>query len=328
MAQVSLIAACSHSGFLYSAPERWNETRARRSLRADVPFDSIEENVAKFRRCMQAFQVLKERLEQVNPDALVIFGDDQDEMFHFDNCPAFGIYLGEEFEGPKRKAQPEPLGPTGAGGVAIEAKVKNCPQLATQLLEGLIGREFDVAFSCEMPENARGMGHAFMRPGYYLTPDFHVPVVPIFVNCYYAPQPRASRCFALGRAVREAIERSPLDLKVAVIGSGGLWHTPGAENSYLDEEFDHTILTAMAAGDSRGAAAYFDAQARPGEVGDGGDARGLHGGTGMRGGVGGGAGEWRNWMAAAGAAEGLRAHVIDYVPIYASPLGASFAYWA
>lgn len=48
--------------------------------------------------------------------------------------------------------------------------------------------------------------------------------------------------------------------------------------------------------------------------------RGLHGGTGMGGGVGGGAGEWRNWMAAAGATEGLRAHVIDYVPVYASPL--------
>jgi len=45
------------------------------------------------------------------------------------------------------------------------------------------------------------------------------------------------------------------------------------------------------------------------------------------GGVGGGAGEWRNWMAAAGAADGQSAHVLDYVPIYASPLGAGFAYW-
>ena len=83
----------------------------------------------------------------------------------------------------------------------------------------------------------------------------------------------------------------------------------------------------MQAGDGRGAATYFDSQARSAEQRDPGDARGQHGGTGMRGGIGGGAGEWRNWMAAAGVAEGLRAYVIDYVPIYASPVGASFAYW-
>lgn len=325
MAEISLVLACSHSGFLYAPPETWNETRARRSLRADVPLDSAAENVAKFGRCMAAFQALKAKLDAARPDVLVVFGDDQYEMFQFDNCPAFGIYLGETFAGQKKQEQPQPLGATGAGGVAIDATVKNCVPLATQLLEGLMERDFDLAFTMEMPALARGMGHAFMRPGYYLTPGYPIPTIPIFINCYYAPQPRATRCFALGRSVREVIERSPLDLKVAVIGSGGLWHTPGAEGSYLDEAFDRTILSAMQAGDGRAAAAYYDGR---GEPADGrAFARALDGGTGMRGGVGGGAGEWRNWMAAAGVADGLRAHVIDYVPVYASPLGAGFAYW-
>ncbi len=34
-----------------------------------------------------------------------------------------------------------------------------------------------------------------------------------------------------------------------------------------------------------------------------------------------------NWIAAAGVAEGHAATVVDYVPVYVSPLGAGFAYW-
>lgn len=335
MAEVSLIMACSHSPFLYTQPEQWNEIRVRRSLRDGVPFDSLEENIAKFQRCMKGFQVLKEKIERAKPDVLLIFGDDQSEMFHFDNFPAFGIYVGDEFEGHKTTGRPVLQRRDAVGGGAWGrredpenwATVKGHAPLARQLMEGLMEREFDLAFSLELPDRERGMGHAFMRPEYYITPSYDIPVVPFFVNCYYAPQPRAARCFELGKAVRTVIEESPLDLKVAVLGSGGLWHTPGGKNAYLDEEFDNAILDAMQAGDGQEAAQYFDSQARPGQVGDGADARGMSGGTGLRGGVGSGTGEIRNWMAAAGVADGLRARVIDYVPVYASPCGMGFAYW-
>lgn len=335
MAKISLIVGCSHSPFLYTPPEQWNQIRERRSLRDDVPYDSLEENNAKYQRCMQSFQVLKEKIEQVKPDVLLIFGDDQSEMFHFDNLPAFGVYVGAEFEGHKTTGRPVLQRADAVGGGHVTraedpehwASVKGCPPLAKQLMEGLMEREFDPAFSAELPNKERGMGHAFLRPEYYVTPEYNIPVVPVFVNCYYAPQPRAARCFELGKAVREVVEASPLDLNVAVMGSGGLWHTPGGKNAYLDEEFDQTILDAMRSGDGRAAAQYFDSQARPGQVGDAADARGLHGGTGMRGGVGGGTGEWRNWMAAAGVADGMHAHVIDYVPVYASPCAMGFAFW-
>lgn len=332
MAEVSLVMACSHSPFLYTRPEQWNETRARRQLRADVPFETVEECVAKFNRCMRAFDTLKERVQEAQPDVMVIFGDDQNELFHFDNFPAFAVYLGAEFEG-HRTVVRGPGGERAERGAARDpsswVKVKGHPDLAKQLMEGLIEREFDLAFSIENPEPDRGMGHAFMRPGHYITPEYHIPMVPFFVNAYFAPQPRAMRCVQLGRAVKEVIEQSPLDLKVAVLGSGGLWHTPGGKNAYLDEEFDQTILNSLQAGDAEGMAGFFDSQARPGEIGDGADARGLDGGTKMRGGVGGGTGEWRGWMAAAGVADalGLTGRVVDYVPVYASPCAMGFAYW-
>jgi hypothetical protein len=169
------------------------------------------------------------------------------------------------------------------------------------------------------------MGHAFMRPEYYLTPRYDIPVIPIFVNCYFAPQPTAKRCYELGKAVRELIEKSPLDLKVAVLGSGGLWHTPGASDAYLDEGFDRVILDAVKAGDGRGMAEHFDSW-KPSH--GSGVPVGIDRQTGMViSGIGSGTGETRNWIAAAGVADGVRGTVVDYVPVYASPCGMGFAYW-
>ena len=43
-------------------------------------------------------------------------------------------------------------------------------------------------------------------------------------------------------AISTGIFAYPADLRVLVIGSGGLWHTPGAPGSYLDEDFDRQLL--------------------------------------------------------------------------------------
>ena len=41
----------------------------------------------------------------------------------------------------------------------------------------------------------------------------------------------------------------------------------------------------------------------------------------------GGTRETCNWIAAAAVAEGRPATIVDYVPLYASPIGAAFAHW-
>ena len=329
MAKIPLVLACSHSPFLYTAPEHWNKIRAKRPLREDVPHDSDETNRAKFDKCMKAFSVLKEKIEAVKPDVLVTFGDDQKELFDFSNFPALGMFIGKEFEGYKTVASPYSPGGTRAERKPKTpehwVKLKSHPELARELFMGLMKNGFDLAFSLDLPNKDEGMGHAFMRPATYLTPNYNIPVIPIFVNCYFAPQPTARRCYELGKAVREAIERSPLNLKVAVLGSGGLWHTPGAPSAYLDEEFDHAILDAVRAGDGRRMAEYFD-NWKP--TSQSGVPIGIDKLTGMAiSGIGSGVGETRNWIAAAGAADGVRGTVVDYVPVYASPCGAGFAYW-
>jgi catalytic LigB subunit of aromatic ring-opening dioxygenase len=314
MATLAGVFNMSHSPFCYMAPERWNDVRATRSLRGDVPLDDVETNRAKAARVAAAFARLKAELAAARPDVIVVFGDDQLECFDFRNYPAFAVYAGEKFQG----------GLAGGGS----ASVAGHPALAATLLTGLMRRGFDPAFSLDMPKPERGIGHAFLRPAESLT-DFTTPIVPVFLNCYYAPQPTALRCYQLGVAVRQVIDEHPDRLRVAVVGSGGLWHTPRARDAYLDEAFDRAILAAMAAGDARGMARCFDEYTVPpddasqtiGAPGPG--ATGLLDAGGPRGGT----RETCNWIAAAAVAEGGPATLVDYIPIYASPIGAAFAYW-
>src|SRR5581483_8579085 len=128
--------------------------------------------------------------------------------------------------------------------------------------------------------------------------------------------------------IREAILRFPFDLKVAVVGSGGLWHTPGAPNSWLDEDFDMSMINSVKEGDIMGMAEKFDAYREPADKAQPEDPRRIAvTGIPSLGGPPGGGGETRNWIAAAAMADGIPGTVVDYVPVYASPVGAGFAYW-
>jgi hypothetical protein len=314
MATLVSVVNMAHSPFCYMPPEKWDEVRASRSLRADVPHDDLATNRAKAARIAAAFATLRAHLAAAAPDALIVFGDDQLERFDFTNFPSFAVHVGETLAG------------TLSTGAA--ARVPGHPALATALLTGLMRRGFDPAFCMDAPAPARPVGHAFLRPAESLT-ALTTPIVPLFVNCYYAPQPTALRCYQLGRAVREIVDELPGALRVAVVGSGGLWHTPRAKDAHLDEAFDLALLRHMGAGDARAMARHFDdyvapqddASQAPGPPGRG--ATGLPGPGGPQGGT----REICNWIAAAAVADGAPATLVDYVPVYASPVGAGFAYW-
>ena len=77
MAKVVGVFNTAHTPFCYMSPERWNEVRANRSLREDVPMDTLEQNLAKKERIEAGFATLREKLAELRPDVLVIAGDDQ-----------------------------------------------------------------------------------------------------------------------------------------------------------------------------------------------------------------------------------------------------------
>jgi hypothetical protein len=327
MAQLVGVFQAAHTPFCYRRPEDWNQVRGARALRADVPVDDLESNRRKYARVQDGFAVLRRKLAEARPDVIVIFGDDQLECFDFNNFPAFSIYVGEAFEGTLATHE-LPIRGLSSAQPQKRSRLKGHPALGIALLTGLMKRGIDPAFCMDMPKPEEGIGHAIMRPAQSLT-DLRTPIVPILINCYYAPQPTAARCYQVGKAVREIVEEFPGNLRVALIGSGGLWHTPRKNGAWLNEAFDEALLAHMARGDIKAMAACFDEYQVPeGDVSQDIVTRGREV-TGMPGfgGPQGGTRETCNWIAAAGAVEGTTATIVDRVPIYASPIDAAFAYF-
>lgn len=336
MATLASVICMSHTPYLFQPPELWTSAQERRAaaggFREPVVLDSHEVNVAKHARCLQAIGELKARLERDAPHFLVIFGDDQNEQFQFSNFPAFALFTGESFGGYKIsrwEGIPLPDGTRPERPKTPEhwTTVANRPDMARHLLTGLVGRGFDMAFSASLADPEEGMGHAFTRPSYYLDPDYALPIVPVLLNCFYGPQPSGQRCRELGLAVADLIREFPGDARVTVIGSGGLWHTPIMPRSYINEEFDRSILVMAEQGDAAGLAAYFDAYPQPFDLATEQGLKLASGGTGIVTGLGSGIGETRNWIAAVAAAGGKPGEVIDYVQIGASPIGVAFAHF-
>lgn len=329
MAKLVSVIATAHGPFCYIPTEQWNVERVKRPIRSDVPFDSDEENARKGHRIQAGFAALRARLAEAKPDVLVIFGNDQRELFDFTNYPALSIVAAAELFG---------IALVGATYASVDrTAVKGDPALATVLLSGLLDRGFDPAFSLDLAAESHGVPHAIMNPLKSLT-DFSIPVVPVVLNCYYTPQVSAMRAYQVGVAVREILEADTSSRRVAVIGSGGLWHTSGEQDAYINEAFDNALLDFMRAGDAKGMARHFDDYRVPADdrsqrtavkttsqdlMESVFESTGLPPARGPQGGT----RETCCWIAAAGVADGKPATVIDYVPVYSSPTGLGFAYW-
>ena len=86
------------------------------------------------------------------------------------------------------------------------------------------------------------MDHGFVVPMGLMwrhLPRWPVRCVPLAVNTVQHPLPSARRCYALGRALREAIESYPEELKVVIIGTGGMSHQlQGERAGFINVDFD------------------------------------------------------------------------------------------
>jgi aromatic ring-opening dioxygenase catalytic subunit (LigB family) len=143
------------------------------------------------------------KLESAAPDVLVIFTDDHFNTFFLDNFPTFAIGIAEATAGPNDQT------PMPHYKVAVPGK------LAAHIRASAMERGFDISLVQDFE-----VDHAVMVPLHFITPHMKIPVLPIFVNTLAPPLPTARRCYALGEAVRTAIESWPEQLRVAVIGSG------------------------------------------------------------------------------------------------------------
>ena len=313
----------SHGGTTSLPPDLWVARRNARPIREDVPNESLEVNTEKALRTHEGFRVLREKIAELEADVLVVFSDDQLECFDFNNYPAFAVYVGGEF----RKSPRQPTTPQMGRFAEPGQSLPGHPELAVGILSGVMARGFDPAFCMDMPKPDRGLAGGVIRSVEELT-DLATPVVPIMMNLYFAPQVTGMRSYQFGRAVREVIDEYPDDLRVAVVASGGLWHTPGMPGAWLNEEFDRETLARLEAGDARGMAEHFDAYEIPADDTSQDTSQRARAITGMPspGGPALGTRETCAWIAAAAVTDGRPTTIVDYIEVYASPVGNAFAY--
>jgi len=174
-------------------------------------------------------------LEALAPDALVVVYNDHGLNFFLDQIPTFAMGAAKEY----------PNCDSGWGLEEGPAALGN-PEFSWHLIESLVRDEFDLTTCQEMK-----VDHGFMVPMSVLWPhamEWPLQVVPLAVNTVQHPLPSPARCFKLGKALGKAIASYPEDLKVVVIGTGGMSHQlqgerAGLINKPFDLMFLETIVT-------------------------------------------------------------------------------------
>jgi Catalytic LigB subunit of aromatic ring-opening dioxygenase len=262
-------------------------------LSDQLRMEVLEERAARCNSNVEklAIQIAEERL-----DALIIIGDDQKEQFDEENLPAMLIYSGDAIvneltdvpeDAPAfwRKARAQYHEESAARSYPVASK------LAIHMIEMLMDSGFDISHSKRLGK-PRGEGHAFGFVHRRLMTNTVIPIVPVALNTYFPPnQPRPNRCFALGQAIRHAVENWESDARVGILASGGLSHFT------VDEELDSLVMNAMIEKNGDALTAIPTRKLNTGNS------------------------EIRNWITVAGACEHLAAKWHDYVPCYRSLAG-------
>ena len=196
----------------------------------------------KVEACMVEIRKLGDTLLARRPDALIVVADDHLNAFSFNAVPALCVRIGRTVD---RMIQEE--------AEAFDKALEGLPEryvlheaLANQILDEGLAADFDLALSWEAP-----IDHAFLSPVMTMHGAHPVtPLVPIWVNCFIAPQPRPARCFAFGRHLARVVARSPWN--VGIIATGGLSHFPELTLPRVGESdtvFDRKLLHWMEQGE-------------------------------------------------------------------------------
>src|SRR5918996_277605 len=195
MAHLVGCAAMSHAPQLMLNPDQWHLLQNRENERLpDKPGlekETAEVKWAKWRGCMEAIETLRQRVNALHPDVLIVVGDDQHENLVDDNMPPFTVYMGAEAEASVSLRYLKQPKSENRSKYRVDAK------LPEGLINGLMDEEFDPAYS-KQTRYEGGLGHAFARVLKFLTPDAGCRIIPVMVNTYYPPAPSARRCVQFG----------------------------------------------------------------------------------------------------------------------------------
>ena len=134
---------------------------------------------------------IRAALDAFEPDAVVIFGDDQYECFREDLVPPFCVFVAEEFQSkPYLRARLFGADQRNIWDDPFETIFAHpgSPEIAGHMLSALMEQDFDPSYSYKVPHQDY-LGHAFANTLLYLDhrrTGFPYPVIPVAINSYGA----------------------------------------------------------------------------------------------------------------------------------------------
>ncbi|MFE0643357.1 protocatechuate 4,5-dioxygenase subunit alpha [Streptomyces sp. NPDC058877] len=164
------------------------------------------------------------------PDVIFLVYNDHASTFDQSMVPTFVLGTGASY----------PIADEGYGPRPVP-DVEGDPDLAAHIAHSLIRDDFDLTLANEM-----AVDHGLTVPLSLMfgnVEKWPCKVIPFHVNVVQYPVPSGARCFALGRALRKAIESYDQPLKVQVWGTGGMSHQlQGPRAGLINREWDNAFL--------------------------------------------------------------------------------------
>ena len=182
----------------------------------------------------KGYEWTKQWETEEKPDVVILVYNDHASFFDMKIVPTFAIGCGESFGICDEGWGPRPV-----------PDVEGHPDLAWHIAQSLILDEFDMTIVNELD-----VDHGLTVPLSMMfgTPDkWPTRVIPLAVNVVTYPVPSGNRCWALGEAIKRAVESFPEDLNVQIWGTGGMSHQlQGPRAGLLNREWDNKFLDLLA----------------------------------------------------------------------------------
>ena len=178
----------------------------------------------------EGYEFSKQWMKDNTPDVAIIVYNDHASYFGMEIMPTFAMGIADKYGICDEGYGPRPV-----------PEVEGAPELSTFLAASLIMQDFDMTIL-----NVLDVDHGLTVPMSLMfgTPDkWPTKIIPLPVNVVMNPQPSGERCFALGKAIRKAVEAYDEDLSVQVWGTGGMSHQiQGARAGLINAPWDKKFM--------------------------------------------------------------------------------------
>ena len=172
------------------------------------------------------FEPVHRWLARARPDVAVVIYNDHGLNFFLDALPTFAIGAAAEY----RSADE-------GWNIPTVRPFPGDQPLSWHIINSVVAADFDVTMCQQMV-----VDHAVCNPMTLLWPgggEWPVRIVPVEINTVQFPFPSAARCYEFGEAIGRAVAAYPEDLRVVVIGTGGLSHQLDGERAgFINKDFD------------------------------------------------------------------------------------------